>query len=671
MNFIALEFLYALGFVAIPVLIHLFNFRRYKTVQFSQVRFLKSIKKQTQSTSRLKHLIVLACRCLALAALVFAFAQPYFTENKEVVQTGKKGVVVYIDNSFSMQASAEVGSLLDEAKNKAISIAKAHKEADKFQLHTNQFDAKEQRWLNKEAFIEQLQEIDFSANFRNIDAIINRLKAAENDNNLSLEYYLIGDLQKSSYKLIEIKDSAKFYILPVQSQLQQNIWIKNFNTYQPFHLPFMNESFNLQIQQNEKGERDQVNGKLILNSELKNPFVIEMERDSAEKEINYINPSTTQILGKVAIKDYPVIFDDTFYFSYPTDRNIEVYQVFEDIDNRSISSLFSQDSLIKFESTTAKKIDYSKLKTVNLVIVENNRSLSSGLISELTSFINNGGTVLFLPAIKMDAASVNVLFNQFGIPGYGKELKDTLQVNELNSKASLFKNVFEETPRNINYPKSYTSFTILQDQNRISEQILAFANGNPFLKKYEINGGTLYLCASSLNSDASNFGKHALFVPILYNMALQSARKRETSYLMDDSKVILNAIKASESPVKFKRGDYEWIPKQKWKENSVEIFLKNTITDPGFYNVMRDNKLIEQLAFNYNRKESDLRQYAAEEYKLQGEQKGLNIEVLSGNSETLTASINALEKTKDLWKYFIILSLIFIALEIVFLRILK
>ena len=154
-------------------------------------------------------------------------------------------------------------------------------------------------------------------------------------------------------------------------------------------------------------------------------------------------------------------------------------------------------------------------------------------------------------------------------------------------------------------------------------------------------------------------------------MALQSARKRETSYLMDDSKVILNAIKASESPVKFKRGDYEWIPKQKWKENSVEIFLKNTITDPGFYNVMRDNKLIEQLAFNYNRKESDLRQYAAEEYKLQGEQKGLNIEVLSGNSETLTASINALEKTKDLWKYFIILSLIFIALEIVFLRILK
>ena len=175
MNFIAPEFLYALGFLAIPILIHLFNFRRYKTVQFSQVRFLKSIKKQTQSTSRLKHLIVLACICLALAALVFAFAQPYLTSNKSVEVSEKKGVVVYIDNSFSMQASAEVGSLLDDAKNKAITIANAYNESDQFQLHTNRFDANEQSWLNKEAFIDQLQQVDFSANYRTMDAVINRL----------------------------------------------------------------------------------------------------------------------------------------------------------------------------------------------------------------------------------------------------------------------------------------------------------------------------------------------------------------------------------------------------------------------------------------------------------------------------------------------------------------
>ena len=671
MNFIAPEFLYALGFLAIPILIHLFNFRRYKTVQFSQVRFLKSIKKQTQSTSRLKHLIVLACRCLALAALVFAFAQPYLIDNKSVEVSGKKGVVVYIDNSFSMQASAEVGSLLDDSKNKAITIANAYKESDKFQLHTNQFNANEQRWLNREAFIDQLQKVDFSANFRTIDAIANRLNSAENDNDLSLDYYLIGDLQKSSYQPNNIQDSANFYVVPVQSQEQQNSYIKAFTSFQPFHLPSMNESFNLRVQQNEGGERNQINGKLFLNDKLKNPFIIEMERDSAEKEINFINPETNQVLGKVAIKDYPVIFDDTFYFSYPADRAIEVYHLFEDIDNKSMSSLFSEDSLIDFESTTVKNINYSKLKTANLVVLENCRSLSTGLIFELTSFIKNGGTVLFLPALNMDVVAVNSLFNQFGIAGYGKEIKDTIWVNQLNSKASLFDNVFEEKPTNINYPVSYNSWIIQQNKNSISEQLLAFSNGTSFLKKYEINSGALYLCASNLSTNASNFGKHALFVPTIYNIALESARRIQTSYQMNDSKIVLNAIQASESPIKFKKGDYEWIPKQKWKENSVDIFLGNSISEPGFYSVIQDNKVIEQLAFNYNRDESDLKKFKVEEFKEQAAQKGLTIEFLNGDAETLSASINALGKAAGLWKYFIILSLIFIALEILFLRIIK
>ena len=671
MNFIAPEFLYALGFLAIPILIHLFNFRRYKTVQFSQVRFLKSIKKQTQSTSRLKHLIVLSSRCLAISALVFAFAQPYFQDDASIEIGGKKGVVIYIDNSFSMQASAEVGSLLDEAKNKAIAISEAYNEADKFQLHTNEFDANEQRWLNKEAFINKLQEVNFSTRFRSFDAVNNRLKAAENDNEYNLDHYIIGDLQKTCYQLIETQDSSKLYVLPVFSQFQENAWIKEFEAFQPFHLPAMNERFNLKIQQNEDSERNQINGKLLLNNQLKNPFIIEMVRDSAEKEINFNNPEANQISGKVAIKDYPVVFDDTFYFCYPTNRKIEVLHLFENIENKSFSSLFSEDSLIEFESKTVKQIDYSKLKTANLVVLENISTLSSGLISELTSFIKTGGTLLFFPSSKMDPAAVNVIFNQFGIAGYGKLLNDTLKINELNIKASLFNDVFEETPKNINYPISYNSWTIKQEQNNVSEEILAFANGTAFLKKYELNNGSLFLCASNLNATSSTFGKHALFVPSIYNMALQSARVSKTSYSIDETKIVISAIKNSESPIKLKKGNYEWIPKQNWKENSVEIFLRNQITEPGFYNVMQNNVVIDQLAFNYNRNESDLKQFTTEEFKLQAEQKGLTVEMLNGNTDTLSASINAIGKPQALWKHFIVLGLIFIGLEILFLRILK
>ena len=671
MNFIAPEFLYALGFLAIPILIHLFNFRRYKTVQFSQVQFLKSIKQQTQSTSRLKHLVVLICRCLALASLVFAFAQPFFTATDSEVVSGKKGIVIYIDNSFSMQANAEVGSLLDGAKNKALTIVNVYNAADKFQLHTNDFKASEQRWLNRDAFINQLQEVDFSPKFRTFQALSNRLKAVENDDNYFLQNYIISDLQKTSYDLSEVKDSAKFFIIPVQSQLQENIWIKDFRAFQPFHLPGLNEQFNLGIKRNIGNERNQINGKLILNGEIKNPFIVEMENDSATKEINFNNPETNQILGKVALKDYPVAFDDTFYFSYPTNKKIEVLHLYQDINNNSFTTLFSKDSLIDFESSTVKQIDYSKLKTANMVVLENIEELSSGLISELTAFIKSGGTLMCFPSRQMNVASVNSLFNQFGLLGYGKQIVDTAQVNELNIKSSLFSNVFEETPKSINYPTSYQSWLIQNNPNTVSERILAFANGNSFLEKFELNSGTIFLCASNLNEQISNFGKHALFVPNMYNMALQSSRIGQTSYLIDETKITLTAIQSSESPLKMKKGNYEWIPKQVWKENSVEIYLREQIAEPGFYELVQNENVIETLAFNYNRNESDLSQFTVNQFEEHAATNDLLIEVIDGNLDSLSASINNMDKAQTLWKYYILLSLFFIGLEILFLRILK
>jgi hypothetical protein len=670
MNFIAPEFLYALGFLAIPILIHLFNFRRYKTVQFSQVRFLKSLKKQTQSTSKLKHFIVLACRCLALATLVFAFAQPYFSE-KEIKSLGKKnGVIVYLDNSFSLQMSAEVGSLLDEAKNKAIAISDAYSAADKFQLHTNNFGGDEQRWLNKEGFISKLQSVDFSPKFRTLDAVCSRMKAVEKNEQLTLKHYIIGDLQKTSYEISSIYDSLKLNILPVKSQIQENVWIQNFVAFQPFHLPLMSEKFSLQVKQGKNEEPKKINGRLFLNGQLKNPFIIEMEQDSAQKEINFINPNDTFVMGKVSVKDYPVVFDDTFYFYYPTRRKIKVLHLFENIKNKSVNSLFEGDSVITYSSSTIKRINFSLLKTANLVVLENVKELSSGLISELTSFSKQGGSILFFPSNDMQTGSVNSLFNEFGISGYGKLIQDTLTVSDINTKSALFANVFEEAPRDINYPKTYKSWSIKTDQNDLSEQLFSYSNGTSFLKKYDTKAGSFYLFSSNLGSNNSNFGKHALLVPSLYNMALQAAKTTATSYLLDDNKITLTGIAPSESPLKLKKGNYEWIPKQNVRDNSVDIYLRNQITEPGFYSVMQNGIEIDKLAFNYNQNESNLAQFNSEEFKLKAEQKGLTIEVFESSNEILTNELSNSGKSQSFWKYCIILCLLFIGLEILFLRIL-
>ena len=138
------EFLWALIALSIPIIIHLFNFRKFTKVYFSNIELLKEVKLETKSKSRLKHLLILLIRLLLVTFLVFAFAQPYIPVENEK-QHGDATVAVYIDNSHSMDTKGENGYLLDLAKEQAILIAEGYKATDRFQIITNDLEARHQR----------------------------------------------------------------------------------------------------------------------------------------------------------------------------------------------------------------------------------------------------------------------------------------------------------------------------------------------------------------------------------------------------------------------------------------------------------------------------------------------------------------------------------------------
>ena len=119
------------------IIIHLFNFRRFKKVPFTNVVFLRELKEETSSRSRLRHLLVLLTRLLAVAFLVLAFAQPYIPSEKQTQRAGIQTVSVFIDNSFSMEAQSREGSRLDIARNRARDIAMSYRPSDRFQVLTN------------------------------------------------------------------------------------------------------------------------------------------------------------------------------------------------------------------------------------------------------------------------------------------------------------------------------------------------------------------------------------------------------------------------------------------------------------------------------------------------------------------------------------------------------
>ena len=154
MHFANPSVLWALFLLIIPIIIHLFKFRRYKQVQFPSIRFLQKIDQDQKAKRRLKDILILISRLAALSALIFAFSIPFLGETKKV----SKGNVVsiYIDNSFSMENESNQGKLLDLAKKKAEELALTFQPSDQFQLLTNDMETRHQRLVNRQAFLQFL-----------------------------------------------------------------------------------------------------------------------------------------------------------------------------------------------------------------------------------------------------------------------------------------------------------------------------------------------------------------------------------------------------------------------------------------------------------------------------------------------------------------------------------
>ena len=99
MEFLNPSIFYYLFLLAIPVIIHLFNFRKHEKVSFSSTHFLKELVEKTKATYQIRRWIILMMRILAVSSIILAFTLPYIQNDKHEVNANK--IALYVDNSFT------------------------------------------------------------------------------------------------------------------------------------------------------------------------------------------------------------------------------------------------------------------------------------------------------------------------------------------------------------------------------------------------------------------------------------------------------------------------------------------------------------------------------------------------------------------------------------------
>ena len=177
MSFLYPQFLFALGALLIPVIIHLFNFRRYKKILFTNVSILKDIETSSKSVRQLKNLLILLTRLLGLAFLVFAFAQPIIPLSENTSTTTSGRLVIFIDNSHSMEIFNGGKSQLDLAKAAASEILEKRGHETTVHILTNYFMQSEMNGLSIEDALSEINKISISPYRRSFTEIVNRITA--------------------------------------------------------------------------------------------------------------------------------------------------------------------------------------------------------------------------------------------------------------------------------------------------------------------------------------------------------------------------------------------------------------------------------------------------------------------------------------------------------------
>ena len=675
MKFAYPEFLYALFAIAIPIIIHLFNFRKFKKIYFSNVEFLKEVQQETQSKSQLRHLLILLSRILAITFLVLAFAQPFIPVSDSTIVDQNNVVGIYVDNSFSMESIGENGSLLNEAKNKAIEIVNSYRTTDKFILTTNNFNAGDQRLLSNEETIDKIEKLEISSTSRDISTIYSRNRDAINSSDIeNKSFYILSDFQKSTANLTKIKADTiiNSYIIPIKATEINNLYIDScwFNT--PTHLLNQNEVLNIQIKNNSDNDLENIPLKLFINNKNVVPtsFTIKAN-DETIITLNYRNKTRGIQQGKVEIIDNPVITDDIFYFSYNISENINILGIGTQENETSLNSIYSTDSIFNYSNYNVNQLDYSLIKKSNLVVLHNLKTISSGLSNSLKPFIDNGGSLLIFPSNNINFDSYREFLSLLSVNYFTQLDTSRNKIKDINLKHPIFNNVFNEKPEgNLNLPIISSHYLISNGRTAFKNDILILKDGSPFLTEYKVGKGNVYLNTVSLNKESSNFSNHALFVPTLYNIALLSQKNHPLFHTIGKNSTI--DVNRNEKDVVYhiKNNTLDIIPRVRNTNNTSTIFVNTGIQLADNY-IIENNKTKLGLAYNYNRSESKLSYLSSNEIDDIISSNSINakyIDLTTGNMQT---ALSDLSIGKKYWKYCIILALLFLAVETVLIKIFK
>jgi hypothetical protein len=666
MTFLYPSFLWAFAALSIPVIIHLFNFRKTTRVFFSNNRFLKQVKEVTTAKRRLKHYLILVSRLLFLGFLILAFAQPIIPAKDQL--DAERNIVIYLDNSQSMSAPMpDKTPAIDAALNFFRSIVDLFPPDTRYRILTNDFAPFSNTFKTKTEALDILAQVRTSSVSRSMEEIKNRL--GQEGPNRSREFFWISDFQKSTTGAIPNQwDSAsRWHLVPITFASAPNVFIDSAYLQNPFAAGGEKNILTVIARNDGNEEVDQLNLKLTINDLQAGTATVNIPPGGiAETNFDLTTGLSGLNRAVISFNDFPVSFDNEFFLALNFTNKISVIEIKPTAEITPVERVFGNKQVFNFRSYSVANFNYSLLDQADLVVVNGIDRNDAALNLSLRNYIDKSGTLLLIPGTNPDAQSLQPLTGnpQVSVIKVKTSLQD-LDRPDFNNP--FFANVFEERSVSMAMPKAIQVLRWGPDRS----SILRFKNDEPFLSRFD-QGGKLYLLASPLNQAFTDFHNHALFVPVMYRIAASSQKNHTPLYYTLKENFItlkLDSL-AGEEPLRLK-GAQEIVPAQRIVNEQVFLEIPKFSISQGFYQVLAGSDSVGLIAFNLDKAESLLDQFSGTEIKNQMG-KASNISIFeAGSPEAFSNEIKERYLGKPLWKYALMIALFFLLVEVLLIRFLK
>lgn len=684
MNFLHPTILWGLLAIAVPIIIHFFNLQRPKLILFSNIEFVKEVKKNVTRRIKLRQWLLLAARILAITMAVLAFATPVWVSQNTKMLRGNRSVAIVIDNSYSMTAGNEKGAYLQQAISLTRNIVNTYTPQDEILLMTTGGMRYKHNFGEREEILEELPNVKIQQRICSENEILNNLsKIFERSNNVIREIYFLSDFQASSVMAdtgqIKLASDTSMLIkfVPLATREQKNVYLTShkissqiIEKNKPVKLTFtlVNDGEN---EVKELGIRVLIEGKVAA---LAAPTIA--SKSSQEVNISFSPTASGWQSGYIELDDYPIEFDNKRYFSFYVPEKEKILVV-EGERSNGVHILY-QDLFNQFEPTfiSEKAISTVQFSDYKSVVISGLTDVSSGLSEQLSTFIKAGGGLMIFPGSNANLTNINAFLQGIGVGKF-----DNLVSNQTGSKASqadlkhtLFEGVFAPNQRTQDFdaPMVFKYYPFQAGSGAVQGKVISMENGNSILTEAIVGKGRMFLWSLFAGDAWSDLHVKTLFAPVMYRATQMMSRTQAAANNQELGKYTPMSVQTTKQDLIKLIGDkdLQYIPEQYVQSEATMLGFDKLDMKEGNYRIMQGETQLDRVSFNISDQESKLAFITKGDLADDMDKKGLSqVQVLAPEPHAITSTITVEKEGTPLWKYFIFFALLFLVAEILILRI--